>query len=86
MLTTGGLRPRGMTEFANRVYDVLARFTVSPWNVLKLECGWRGLDPLALEPGHLEPIVASLGAQVARMTDDDNGIELMRALRDLLRQ
>ena len=86
MLTTGGLRPRGMSEFASRVYDVLQRFTVSPWNVLKLECGWRGLDPLALEPAHLEPLVASLGAHVARMTDDDNGIELMRALRELLRQ
>lgn len=86
MLTTGGLRPRGMTEFTSRVYDVLERYTVSPWNVLKMECGWRGLDPLSLEPVHLEPLVASLGAHVARMTDDDHAIELMRALRELLRQ
>lgn len=85
MLTTGGLRPRGMTDFANRVYDVLERFTVSPWNVMKAECGWRGVDPLSLEPVHLEPLVASMGAHVARMTDDDNAVELMRALRELLR-
>jgi hypothetical protein len=85
MLTTGNQRPRGMSAFANRVYDVLQTYTVSPWNVLKVECGWRGVDPLALEPDHLESLIPSLGAHVARMTDDDHGVVVMSSLRALLR-
>ena len=85
MLTTGGQKPRGMTPFADRVYDVLQTYTVSPWNVLKVECGWRGVDPLHLERASLEPLIAALGAHVARMTDDDNALELMTSLRALLR-
>ena len=84
MLTTGNQRPRGMTVFANLVYDVLQTYTVSPWNVLKVECGWRGVDPLTLERGHLEPLISPLGAHVARMTDDDNGADVMSSLRTLL--
>ena len=74
-----------MTAFATAVYDVLQEFTVSPWNVLKVECGWRGVDPLSLEPSHLESLIPSLGAHVARMTDDDNGVTVMTSLRALLR-
>ena len=85
MLTTGNQRPKGMTAFANRVYDVLQSYTVSPWNVLKVECGWRGVDPLSLEPTHLEALIPSLGAHVARMTDDGHAVELMDSLRKLLR-
>ena len=74
-----------MSAFANMVYDVLQTYTVSPWNVLKIECGWRGVDPLSLEPDHLEPLIPSLGAHVARMTDDDNGNDVMDSLWTLLR-
>jgi hypothetical protein len=84
MLTTGGQKPKGMTAFADRVYDVLQTYTVSPWNVLKVECGWRGVDPLSMDETHLEPLIPSLGAHVARMTDDDNARALMSDLRGLL--
>ncbi len=73
-----------MTAFADRVYDVLQVFTVSPWNVLKVECGWRGVDPLTLDPDHLESLIPSLGAHVARMTDEDHARDLMNRLRALL--
>ena len=85
MLTTGGLKPRGMSKFADRVYDVLQTYTVSPWNVLKVECGWRGIDPLTLDAAHLDSLIPSLGTHVARMTDDDNAHDLMVQLRALLR-
>ena len=84
-MTTGGLKPRGMTAFADRVYDILQTYTVSPWNVLKVECGWRGLDPLSLDAEHLETLIPVLGAHVARMTDEDNAHDLMVQLRALLR-
>ena len=73
-----------MSWFAERVYDVLQTYTVSPWNVLKVECGWRGVDPLLLEPEGFEPLIPSLGAHVARVTDDANAEDLMNQLRTLL--
>ncbi|HEY4221975.1 MAG TPA: hypothetical protein VGO62_11540 [Myxococcota bacterium] len=85
MLTTGGQRPRGMSPFSNRVYDVLEIYTVSPWNVLKVVCGWRGVDPLDLQPDALGPLIPELGAHVARMTDDENGRGAMDKLQALLR-
>lgn len=84
MLTTGGLRPNGMSAFASRVYDVLQVYTVSPWNVLKVECSWRGVDPFTLEAPQLEPLLPRLCSHVARMTDDDNGRALGDALRILI--
>jgi hypothetical protein len=85
MLTTGGQKPKGMTAFADRVYDVLQIYTVSPWNILKVECGWRGMDPLMLEQPGFAALIPSLGAHVARMTDDENAEELMGQLWDLVR-
>lgn len=85
MLTTGGLRPTGMNAFTARVFDVLERFIVSPWNVLKVECGWRGVDPLNLDEKLLESLLPKVKAHVARMTDDDNAIELEVELRRLTR-
>ena len=73
-----------MGAFAERVYDVLQNYTVSPWNVLKVECGWRGVDPLTLEETHLAALIEPLGAHVARMTDQQNAVELKEQLRLLL--
>ena len=84
MLTTGGLRPTGMNAFTSAVFDVLERFIVSPWNVLKVECGWRGVDPLNLDEPSLGTLLPRLRAHVARMTDDDNGADAEVALRQLL--
>jgi hypothetical protein len=84
MLTTGGLRPRGMNAFSAQVFEVLERFLVAPWNVLKVECGWRGVDPLNLDANVLEPLIPKLCRHVARMTDDENAAEVERALRILL--
>lgn len=83
MLTTGGLRPRGMSEFAERVYDVLEVYSVSPWNLLKSACGWYGVDPLTLEAHTFAPLIDRLGAQVARMTDEENAAELVEMLKTL---
>ena len=85
MLTTGGLRPTGMNAFTGRVFEVLERFVVSPWNLLKVECGWRGLDPLRLDEGLLENLLPKVRAHVARMTDDENAAEVDFELRRLLR-
>jgi hypothetical protein len=73
-----------MAPFAERVYDVLRIYTVSPWNVLKVECGWRGVDPLGLDEAELAPLIEALGAHVERMTDADNARDLKAQLRSLL--
>ena len=84
MLTTGGLRPTGMNSFTSAVFDVLERFIVSPWNLLKVECGWRGVDPLNLDAPMLDTLLPKLRAHVARMTDDDNATDVAVALQELL--
>jgi len=85
MLTTGGVRPRDMNPFTGRVFDVLERFIVSPWNVLKVECGWRGVDPLNLDEKILESLLPKVRIHVARMTDDENAAHLDDELRRLTR-
>ena len=85
MLTTGGVRPRDMNAFTGRVFDVLERFIVSPWNVLKVECGWRGVDPLNLDAKILESLLPKVRIHVARMTDDENAADLDDELRRLTR-
>lgn len=84
MLTTGGLRPSGMNGFTASVFDVLERFIVSPWNVLKVECGWRGVDPLNLDANTLTGLLPRLRIHVARVTDEENGLEAEAALADLV--
>lgn len=73
-----------MNPFTSAVFDVLERFIVSPWNLLKVECGWRGVDPLNLDPPMLDTLLPKLRAHVARMTDDDNATEVAVALQELL--
>jgi len=84
MLTTGGLRPTGMNAFTASVFDVLERFIVSPWNVLKVECGWRGVDPLNLDAAVLTSILPRVRTHIARMTDDENAVDADAALKVLL--
>ncbi len=84
MLTTGGLRPKGMNAFTCAVFDVLERFIVSPWNLLKIECGWRGVDPLNLDALSLGSLLPRLRTHVARMTDDENADDVEVALKQLL--
>lgn len=84
MLTTGGMRPSGMNGFTSSVFDVLERFILSPWNVLKVECGWRGFDPLQMDAASLEALLPNIRKHIARMTDDDNASECHAALLSLL--
>jgi len=84
MLTTGGLRPTGMNAFTSSVFDVLDRFIVSPWNVLKVECGWRGLDPLNIDATTLQSLLPRIRTHIARMTDDENASDAASALQALL--
>ncbi len=84
MLTTGGLRPRGMNSFTSTVFDVLERFIVSPWNVLKVECGWKGVDPLNLSPDVLRSMLPKIHAHISRMTDAENADEAQTALLVLI--
>jgi hypothetical protein len=84
MLTTGGLRPRGMNDFTSSVFGVLEKFIVSPWNVLKVECGWKGVDPLSLTPENLRSILPKVHAHIARMTDTENADEALVALEALV--
>jgi hypothetical protein len=84
MLTTGGLRPTGMNAFTASVFDVLERFIVSPWNVLKVECGWRGVDPLNIDAALLTSILPRVRTHIARMTDDENALDAETALKGLL--
>ncbi len=84
MLTTGGMRPSGMNAFTSSVFDVLERFILSPWNVLKVECGWRGFDPLQIDAASLEALLPNIRKHIARMTDDDNALECHGALMALL--
>ena len=84
MLTTGGMRPTGMNNFTGSVFDVLEKFILSPWNVLKVECGWRGVDPLHVDPAVLEGLLPGIRKHVARITDDENAAECEAGLRALL--
>jgi hypothetical protein len=84
MLTTGGLRPTEMNAFTSSVFDVLEQFVLSPWNVLKAECGWRGDDPLNITNATLTTLLPRVRVHIARMTDDDNAGNADDALRRLL--
>lgn len=84
MLTTGGMRPTGMNPFTSAVFDVLEKHILSPWNVLKVECGWRGVDPLHMDAAVLETLLPNIRKHIARVTDDENAIECEAALLALL--
>jgi hypothetical protein len=84
VLTTGGMRPSGMNGFTSTVFDVLEKFILSPWNVLKVECGWRGFDPLQVDAAALEALLPSIRKHIARMTDDDNARDCDAALSALI--
>ena len=86
MLTTGGCRPSGMNTFTDAVYGVLEGFVLSPWNVLKVECGWRGIDPCDLDRTLLRSMQPRIVAHVARLTDEDNAAACCAALDELLLQ
>jgi hypothetical protein len=73
-----------MNTLSTQVFQVLEAFVVSPWNVLKTECGWRGVDPLNLEPQVLTALLPRLRAQVARMTDADHAAHAEASLRELV--
>lgn len=84
MLTTGGMRPTGMNAFTGSVFDVLEKHILSPWNVLKVECGWRGVDPLHMDPAVLESLLPNIRKHIARITDDENAADCEVVLRALL--
>jgi hypothetical protein len=73
-----------MNTFTGSVFDVLERYTLSPWNVLKVECGWRGVDPLNVDAAVLATLLPYIRKHIARMTDDDNAAEAEAALRSLV--
>jgi hypothetical protein len=84
MLTTGAQRPHGLSPLSSRVFEVLEGFVLAPWSILKVECGWHGIDPLSLDEGLLEQVIPRLGRAVARMTDREHGLAAEQALRQLL--
>ena len=84
VLTTGGMRPSGMNGFTGSVFDVLEKFILSAWNVLKVECGWRGFDPLQMDAAALEALLPNIRKHIARMTDDDNARDCHAALSALI--
>jgi hypothetical protein len=84
VLTTGGMRPTGINNFTGSVFDVLEKHILSPWNVLKVECGWRGVDPLHMDPAVLESLLPGIRKHVARITDDENAADCEAGLRALL--
>jgi hypothetical protein len=75
-----------MNAFTGDLYDVLEAFVLSPWNVLKVECGWRGVDPCNIQRDELAWLVPALRAHVARVTDDENGDACAAALLALLQE
>jgi hypothetical protein len=83
VLTTGNLRPRGLSAFCCRVFDVLEAHVVSPWHLLSSICAWQNMDPLALTAEDVLVLAPILGSQVARVTDVDHGLHLTQALQSL---
>jgi hypothetical protein len=77
-------RPTNMSPFAERVYDVLGGYVLSPIMVLKSVCGWRGIDPLGVRPDQLRALIPFFREHVARVTDTENAQELERKLHGLL--
>ncbi len=66
-------RPTEMNALSTKVFDVLEESVVSPWQMLKVECGWRGFGPLQLDAHVLAFLVPKLRFYVTRISDDDNG-------------
>lgn len=83
MLTTGNLRPRGLSTFGTRLFDVLEAHVVSPWHLLASTCSRKGIDPLAMTAHDLVQLAPLLSEQVARVTDERHGLRLMHALQAL---
>lgn len=76
-----GNRPPDLSEFANRVFDVLAEHTAFPWPVLKTQCERSGVDPRELMPSQLDRVLDDLVKAVARFTSPEVGEEVRRQLR-----
>ncbi len=73
-------RPPDLSEFANRVFDVLSRHTAFPWPVLKTQCERSGIDPRELMPSQLDTVLEDLVKAVARFTSPEVGEEVRRQL------
>ena len=82
----GNSRPKGLGDFASRVYVVLEEHVVSPWHLLASTCGWHAVDPLQMSARDLEHLIPSLGDQVAKVTNETHALHLMHALQNLVRE
>ena len=81
-------RPAGVEfePFASLVFDVMARYTVFPWSVLKTQCEMRGIDAARITPAQLSEIAPRLAASVARFTSPEQGRAVKQELDRLVRQ
>lgn len=77
-------RPEGLSDFSAQVFDVLARYTMFPWPVLKTQAERLGVDPARVAPAHLEgPLLDYLASGVARFTSSAKGAQVRGELAAL---
>lgn len=74
-----------LNPLSQRVVDLLERNTVFPWPVLMAQCKRFNVDPAALTPATLAPVVDAIADGVARFTSPAKGDEVRRALHTLCR-
>lgn len=81
----GLTRPEGLSDFSGQVFDVLARYTMFPWPVLKTQAERVGVDPARITPVHLDgPLLDYLAAGVARFTSSAKGDQVRGELAALV--
>jgi hypothetical protein len=77
-------RPRGLNTLSTQIFELLARYTMFPWPVLKTQCERAGIDPFHLTPADLdEQLLDKLAAGVARFTSPAKGAEVRGELAAL---
>jgi hypothetical protein len=78
-------RPADLAGLSRQVFDVLARYTMFPWPVLKAQAERVRADPLRLTHADLDgPLLEHLAASVARFTSPAKGARAREELAALL--
>jgi len=76
-------RPADVGVFAGRVLDVLERYTMFPWPLLKTQAERNGCDPLGLTPEDLPALLDDVEVALARFTSPEKATAAMNELRRL---
>ncbi|MFO0575514.1 MAG: hypothetical protein U1A78_16085 [Polyangia bacterium] len=78
-------RPDGLSGFAGQVFDVLARYTMFPWAVMKTQCERAGVDPYSLSAATLRrELLDNMTAGITRFTSQAKGARARADLEELL--